>query len=236
MVKSSLQKRFLKKIVKKANKIFVLNTSSMNFVKKMSNSSIDKKIYKVPNYISEKILPKESIKIKDEAQKIIYVGRVCKEKGCDNIINVAKEFPTIEFKLVGKISDEFKNINKPTNILMTGEISNNDVLNEMIQSDIFIFPTHSEGFPCALLEAMAIGLPIISTPVGAIPDMLENEGGVYCQVNNEKQYIDQIKKLIYDKEKRGKMSEWNKQKVRKAYLQNKVINDIFKIYCEENEK
>lgn len=233
MIKSKLQKVFLKKIIKKANKIFVLNNASMDYINKISNN---KKIYKVPNYINEKSIPEESIDIRREAKRIIYVGRVCKEKGCDNIINIAKLVPTIEFIIIGKLSEEFENIELPENVVMTGEISNEEVLEQMRQSDIFIFPTHSEGFPCALLEAMAIGLPIITTPVGAIPDMLEDKGGVYCQVGNEEQYIEQINNLILDRKKRLEMSEWNKKKVMNSYLQNKVINDIFKIYCEEKEK
>ena len=41
------------------------------------------------------------------------------------------------------------------------------------QSDIFILPSYSEGFPLSVLEAMSYGLPLIVTPVGALPEVLK---------------------------------------------------------------
>ena len=50
-----------------------------------------------------------------------------------------------------------------------------EVVEQMRQADVFLFPSLSEGFSGALLEAMAAGLAIVTTPVGAAPDLLENE-------------------------------------------------------------
>ena len=50
-----------------------------------------------------------------------------------------------------------------------------DVRKELLNSDCFIFPTKAEGLPRGILEAMAVGLPVVSTPVGGIPEIIERE-------------------------------------------------------------
>lgn len=61
-------------------------------------------------------------------------------------------------------------------IIFTGNISSKEELHSLLyNSDIFVFPTQTEGLPRVLLEAMAYSLPCISTPVGGIPELLDKE-------------------------------------------------------------
>lgn len=53
--------------------------------------------------------------------------------------------------------------------------SSNDVRDVLLKSDLFIFPTKAEGLPRAVIEAMAVGLPCLSTPVNGIPELLESK-------------------------------------------------------------
>lgn len=53
--------------------------------------------------------------------------------------------------------------------------SNEDIRNYLIKADLFVFPTKAEGLPRALIEAMSVGLPCLSTPVNGIPELLTNE-------------------------------------------------------------
>lgn len=231
MVKHRSQKNLLKKILANIDGAITLNKVSYQYIKAIDENI---KVTIIPNFINEDLVIKQNKKINNKIEKIIYVGRVCKEKGSNIIFDIAKEFPNIQFKMIGKVTQEFDNIEKPINIILEGEKASNYVIKELKKSDLFIFPTNTEGFPCALLEAMAVGLPIITTKVGAIQDMLEQNGGIYCRLNKREDFIEAINRLNYNKEQREKMSMWNINKVKQMYLQENVIKKIIELYEGEN--
>lgn len=227
MIKSKLQKYMIKKIIKNVDGSIVLNDGSKQYINNINANGL---IYKVPNYIDENIYQMiPDFTNFEKVKNIIFVGRVCKDKGCDIIYNIAREFPQINFKLIGNIDIDFINKEKPNNVELEGEKELNYVIEKLEESDLFLFPSYTEGFPCAVLEAMAIGLPIITTPVGAIQEMLEDKGAVYCNIGKEKEFIDAIKRISEDQEKRINMSKWNRKKV-EEYYREKVLEKIFKIY------
>lgn len=227
MLKSEKSLKFLKSIVKVADTVLVLNSSSREFILKKCNT--DSII--VPNFVSGEYISilNSAHKINPKVEKILYVGHVTRQKGCDLIFEIATVFPDKTFVLLGVVSDEFKNLQKPKNIILKGEMSLEDVIKEYKTSDIFFFPTHTEGFPTVVLEAMSIGMPIISTPVGAIPDMLEDNGGVFIPVGGKSESVDAIKKLE-SIDIRKHMSVFNQNKVKNCYTVDKVMDKLFNIY------
>ena len=66
----------------------------------------------------------------------------------------------------------------------------------MCQCDIFVLPTYTEGFPNVILESMACGCAIVTTPVGAIPEMLEEENGKHYGLMVEPRNVEQLKSSI----------------------------------------
>ncbi len=69
-----------------------------------------------------------------------------------------------------------KDLNISDNVRFLGLFSNKkDLRSELLKSDLFLFPSQAEGLPRVLIEAMATGLPCISTPVNGIPELLTRE-------------------------------------------------------------
>lgn len=63
--------------------------------------------------------------------------------------------------------------------------------------DVFLFPSYSEGAPFSILEAVSQGMPIVATPVGNLPELLDdNRDILYCGYGNPASIADKIKKLI----------------------------------------
>lgn len=226
MVKGKFSELIFKKICRLADKIFCLNTSSQFHVKYLSA----KESVIIPNFIDKQVIKNvDRIQISNQVKSIIYVGHIVKTKGCSDILTVAKQMPHIRFKLVGYLSDEIKAISASGNVEYLGEISKDEVLEQMLKSDILLFPSYTEGFPNVVLEAMASGLPIIATPVGAIPDMIEDKGGILVNIEDVTNIIDAIN-VLQDKGIRQRMSEWNRAKVNRCYTVDKVIKHIFNEY------
>lgn len=230
MINNKISKKILEKIVSKADILITLNKKSQEYIQE--NFGINSKI--LPNFLPEEYIKiaYEKRKINDEIKSIVYTGHVTKAKGCDVILKIAKEYPKKKFELIGYISDDFKNINIPQNVTLRGEVTVAEVKDFLNSADLFLFPSHTEGFPNSVAEAMAFGVPILSTPVGAIPDMIEEKGGILANIDD----VDKFKKSIEfleNKEKRKKMSEWNKNKVINNYDINIVLRKLIAIYREE---
>lgn len=228
MVDNRLSELFLKKLVNQADGIITLNNVSREFIVDKYNKTSEI----IPNFISESKLDSidNLVKANSSIINIIYVGHITKMKGCDLIFKVAEHFPHIKFTMVGYISEEIAQITKPNNVIFTGEISKDQVIGEMGKADLFLFPTLTEGFPNALLEAMACGLPVVTTNVGAIPDMIEDKGGIVVNPGDIESVIKAIKSLEHDEKRREKMSLWNIQKVCNYYTEEKVMNNLFEMY------
>lgn len=225
MVKGKFSSFIFRGICNNVDRIFCLNQSSEQHIKRISN----KTGIKIPNFIDLKNIDFTQNEVSDRIKNIIFVGHIIKSKGCMDIISIAKKMPNINFKLVGKESEEFQSIPKPQNIQYCGEVSKEEVINQMLSADLLLFPTYTEGFPNVILEAMVSGLPVISTPVGAIPEIIENKGGKIIEVGNIEGFIKAIEDL-QEPTTREKMSAWNKEKVKRTYALDLVMKQIFMEY------
>lgn len=114
-------------------------------------------------------------------RSILFIGHLLRTKGVFELLEACSSMENIKLKLVGRATPEIiQEINTlypgPNQFFeVVGELPYEEVIAEMRASDIFVLPTYTEGFPNVILEAMAAGCAIVSTPVGAIPEMLEPE-------------------------------------------------------------
>ena len=211
-------------MVRKSSKVIVLNSDSKNVVEKLQGG----KSVLIPNFIDDEYVC-ESHAVKDRIERVIYVGHIEKAKGIVQIAEAASLLPDIEFVALGSIREDLSNIQIPSNLHMVGTVPYDKVNGYLIDSDVFLLPSLSEGFSNALLEAMATGLPIIASDVGANYDMIENNGGVILSEISGKCIAEAIS-LIGSKEERIKMSNWNIKKTRRKYVISRVMNRYLSLY------
>lgn len=229
--KNLISKYFFRKLVGTADLNLVLNDASKLYI----SSNFGFKSIKISNFIDDSFNIIHNKEISNEIKIISFVGHVRKEKGIFEIIDVAKKLSSITFKLAGPITNEIEKITKPQNVEFLGILTKKSVIELLLESDVFLFPSYSEGFANVLLESMALGLPIISTPVGANMEMIENDGGIIVEVGKS----ESIYKAIIDMSNpsiRLRMSKWNTQKVKNNYEIQKVMGILFDLYQKLNEK
>lgn len=140
--------------------------------------------------------------VKGHEELIEAVG-VLKQKGIIVNVNFVGEGTLIgEFKSYAKekgVGEQIHFIGKlPTPAL---------VREELLKNDLFVFPSHAEGLPRVLIEAMAVGLPCISTNVNGIPELLDEN--YLVEVGDVDGLAEKIEKLVASPEKMDKASKRN---------------------------
>ena len=231
---TTLKKNYIikcfEKLTKLSERVLVLNDRSLKTAKEYCSE----KVQCVPNFIDDEYV----IDYRDIAQElktIVYTGHVREAKGCHDILEVAKREQNNQFYLVGAVDDQFKKYSIPSNVHLVGEIKKDEVAEYLKKADLYIFLSYSEGFSMALLEAMALGLPIIATDVGANKDMIAEQGGRIIAAGD----IDAATQAVEDMrdyKSRSESSTWNIKRVRSYYTINTVIPQLIKLYDEVKRK
>lgn len=93
-----------------------------------------------------------------------------------------------------------------TAVTFHGRLSHDNVLHLLRQAHLFLFPTMSEGFPKAVLEALATGLPVITTPVSVLPSLLSTGAGCIVPEREPQLFADAVMRCIGDTEAYREMS------------------------------
>ena len=111
-----------------------------------------------------------------------------------------------------------------------GNISGDTLINEFKKANLYILPSHSEGMPTSVLEAMAFGLPVISRPVGGLCDFFENgKMGQLIDSLNPEEYAEAIENYINDKQLLKDTAESNHCYAKKHFMASRVARKIEEI-------
>ena len=176
--------------------------------------------------------------LNDKHKIILYLGRFSKVKGIDFIMKafmeLNKDNPETDLILVGKGEEEnrLKRLASDLNvknISFLGAVAHEDVPNIMNCADVLAMASYTEGLPSVTLEALACGLPVVSTDVGDIDKLLINEKiGFMVKQRNEKDYKNKLMKAL---EISDRFKE-ERQDVARRYSAPKITQKIIKLHNE----
>ena len=173
--------------------------------------------------------------------KVLFIGGAqAKTKGIYDILKaistIVRQHENICFVFVGcanisKLDIISKREEIISHVKILDYVHGDKKIEVFTNSDIFILPSYSEGFPIAMLEAMAAGLPIIATSVGAIPEVIEDgKNGFLIKTGDYHALAEKILILAKDKKLRQKMGKNNIEKIRKQYGEEVVIKKLNNVY------
>jgi len=152
---------------------------------------------------------------------VLFVGRLSAPKGVydlfDAIPRVIKRHPEVRFVLVGVaesdamepvIRAEAERRGIAPRITFLGPLEGRDKAAAFVTSQMIVVPSWTEAFPLVIPEAMAAGLPVIATAVGAIPDFVKDgEDGFLIAPKASPELADRICRLLGDEGLRRRISE-----------------------------
>lgn len=155
---------------------------------------------------------------------LLGVGRLSSEKGFDRVLRIAQRLraalPSLGVVLVGQgpLREELAAQASSLGVPLALPGFSDRVPAIMRRCDLLCMPSHTEGLPLTLLEAMTVGLPIAATPVGEIARVLdEGRGGVILDRHDEEAMAAAVREQLADDARREAMVAWSREQVAAVY-------------------
>lgn len=230
--------KMLVRIAKMADTIVVIDQSSFDTLCRQGFTNV---VY-LPNPLAPVVeeLVEENGENSRSKREILFAGHVVKTKGIFELLEACAQVPDIHLKIVGHITpqmrSEVESIYGTDVPWMTiyGEKPYEEVINDMGTCELFVLPTYTEGFPNVILEAMAARCAIITTPVGAIPEMLdfkaESPVGIEIPVKDVEKLREAIVFGLSHPEEMRRMGESAHEKVLECYSMQKIWSKMLDIW------
>jgi glycosyltransferase involved in cell wall biosynthesis len=163
----------------------------------------------IPDEVENRTFPERQ---RRPVVQVLFLSNLVETKGPWEFLQMAKKvagrMPQVRFVLAGsKVSEKFyqKLVNfivqegMERMVKLPGGLYDEAKERAFRESDVFVFPTKREAFPLVNLEAMKWGLPVVSSPVGAIPEMVvDGKTGYIVNPTDIAQLSDRVLKLVRD--------------------------------------
>lgn len=226
------ESKLFKRLLNLVDQLVVMDMKSYEALRSIGYE----KVSYLPNPLSLSVQKfiEENTDIKRIPNKIVFVGHVVVTKGVFELVEACKQLPNIDLRVLGHIPNkvvkeqliEKAGFGYESWLHITGAVPFEEVLKEMLSCNVFVLPTYSEGFPNVIIESMACGCPIVTTPVGAIPEMLNissNEPcGICVQAKSVEELLKAIQMMLNNKEQAGIFGKRAKDKVFSEYAMQNV--------------
>jgi glycosyltransferase involved in cell wall biosynthesis len=162
-----------------------------------------------------------------------FVGRVSQEKGVDTLLAAAAQLPDIQFKVAGDgpLLSEMK-ARAPFNVEFLGRLRSDQLREFYGRSRFVVVPSVCfEQFPLALLEAMALGLPVIASRIGGLPEIVDEcVTGSLFEPGNPVALIRELRRLWDDPQLCNRMGRAGQQKVIREYNEEVYFHNLMSVY------
>jgi len=243
---------FEERMLEKSNKIIAVSEFTRRELHQYYKVK-DQKIHVIHNGVDinkfkpedNKSKAKKELGFKPDDITILSVGRLYARKGLFTLIEsmpaVVRKFPHAKFIVSGKgQSNEMKKLvmhaeklGVINNIVFTGYYPDAKLPRLYQTADVFAFSTFYENLPFAVLEALSTGLPVVTTNVGGIPEMIENgKNGFLVQPFNSGELADRILYCLEHRQTAAEMAFWARKIIEERFDWRLIVQKVLKVYNE----
>lgn len=215
------------------------------------------KLYVLPNGLPDmEMFTLETETVSKGTVKIIFLSNLIPTKGPETFLLLAKDLcsqeNSVRFVLAGQAASEdylaqlhafVRKEDLQEFVEIPGPLYDQAKTDLFEQSDVFVLPTNKDVFPLVILEAMQWGLPVVSSPLGAIPEIIrDGENGYIVEPTNKGLLAERVLELVRNKALRQRMGAAGKKIFReqyslRAYNRNvgKALNFIDQSLCAQDK-
>lgn len=227
---------FLKYVLRSAKAVTVLNEAQKIEIHRRYSVDLSK-IHVIPNGVDEAFFYKKQRTLRSKP-RLIFVGRLSVQKNVEQFIRalegISNQFVTTiigEGELKESLQALAKEL-KLQNVEFTGLKDRQETLESLQQADIFVLPSEREGMPLALLEAMAMALPVVATDVPGVQDVVaQGKNGILVPLHDTEALRDALMNIGTNGKLYEKMSHASR-KLSENYSWDKVTTQFENVYRE----
>ena len=225
---------WIAKILNSSDAIITLSESWKEYYESITNGPAI--------FILENIIANPNIAEKKESTKcnLLFFGKIDQLKGIYDLLEVLYQnkqsfSDKIELRIGGggeveKLKELISKYELEDFVYYEGFVSGNKKETLLNECDAYILPSYTEGLPVSILEAMSYGKPILSTPVGGIPEVVK-ENGILFQPGDLSAIREAIELIANNKSRRKEMGLKSKEMI-EYYLPANVEIKLEKIYTQ----
>lgn len=225
-----------------SDKVIVLSEKARKYREGKNNSGKFETIYSVfdmDSFMGKSDTALITDVLKGEQPVIVVVARMDPAKGHINLFKampkVLARFAAARLLLIGDgphkdvLKDNVREMNLDNAVEFKGYVENLPM--ELSAADIFVLPTLSEGFPITIMEAMAMELPVVSSRVGAISELvLDKQTGLLVEPENPEALADAIIYLLSHPDDAKKMGQAGRDRIHSVFHPKKGIEQMESLY------
>lgn len=223
-------KNIERKTMQRANKVtavsqfaaLIARQKVINIPIEVIYNGVDTDLFKFSNQLKEKEAPFH----------LLYIGSWMARKGIDLLTPIMKELGNdFELYYTGGEAAAKDRYRMPKNMHDLGRLDKAQVINAMQEAEALLFPSRSEGLPLTVLEAMACGLPVITTNGTALPEVIQHgKTGLLCEKNNVQNFVEAIKILKETKGLQKELSLNARLSIEKNFKMDKMVEQYIEAY------
>ena len=208
-VNSAVYRFLVRYILERCDAIFVLSKYWQDYMYDIAEPKMVEIINNFPTRAYEGDFDKRDVSSK-ESLVFLYLGYVGERKGIYDLVDavellIQRNVRNFTIKVAGngeveQLKELIRKRGLDSQFDVLGWISGDQKATLMSDSDVLVLPSYNEGLPIAILEAFSTGLPVISTPVGGIPDAITNGiNGILVTPGSSIEIADAIQHCLLDR-------------------------------------
>lgn len=231
-----LRRRYISWILNRTSRVVVLSSQWAAFVRKIAPRA---NVVRIFNPIGLR-LSDTAKRVQKDPHGVLFLGRFGRRKGILDLLQamtiVTRSVPNVRLRCGGDgdiagVERRIAELGLNDCVEVLGWVSGERKQQELARASVYVLPSYAEGLPMGILEAMAAGLPIVSTTIGGIPDAVdEGVEGFLIRPGDVDALAERIVRLLQDPALRAQMALAARETAVARFDADQVISQLEDLY------